>query len=446
MSSPREDEAEEGFDENEDGDGDSEPEDGEDLLGDDMYRDYEPQPELDRYSASGIDDAQDVEPLSVDARMAAERDIELRQRRRLRQEQEQGLTRKRFRAEHLLASASSSESGPPSSPVAAGSPPSARREKEASASPTPMRRRRGSAEGEEEPMDASSEGLPSHIEPDTAMAFDESAGNITEVRGPVSEWVVKDWVRLGIRARFLFFLRSKRDAQGNAVYRAAITAMVNAGRQSLVVSFTHLTEMFDSILAIWVSDAPAEMLAIFDDVATEQTLAEYPMFPSVSRSSRVHVRVSDLPVCDPIREIRQVHLNALIKVAGVVTRRSMVFPQLQNVVFDCLVCGYSVGPVAQRGEKEVTPLSCPQCQKKSFRINYASTVFRNYQTVTLQEAPGQVPPGRLPRSLEITLLNDLIDTAKPGFCCAPALVLFAFRNAFERTPSRSPTNKCTPRM
>jgi DNA replicative helicase MCM subunit Mcm2 (Cdc46/Mcm family) len=34
--------------------------------------------------------------------------------------------------------------------------------------------------------------------------------------------------------------------------------------------------------------------------------------------------------------------------------------------------------------------------------------------MTLQESPGTVPPGRLPRHREVILLADLIDTAKPG--------------------------------
>lgn len=42
------------------------------------------------------------------------------------------------------------------------------------------------------------------------------------------------------------------------------------------------------------------------------------------------------------------------------------------------------------------------------------TIYRNYQKMTLQESPGSVPAGRLPRHREVILLWDLIDTAKPG--------------------------------
>ena len=42
------------------------------------------------------------------------------------------------------------------------------------------------------------------------------------------------------------------------------------------------------------------------------------------------------------------------------------------------------------------------------------TLYKNYQRITLQESPGKVPAGRLPRSKDAILLDDLVDTCKPG--------------------------------
>ena len=42
------------------------------------------------------------------------------------------------------------------------------------------------------------------------------------------------------------------------------------------------------------------------------------------------------------------------------------------------------------------------------QVNIKDTVYRNYQKITLQESPGSVPAGRLPRSKEVILLNDLV--------------------------------------
>ena len=41
-------------------------------------------------------------------------------------------------------------------------------------------------------------------------------------------------------------------------------------------------------------------------------------------------------------------------------------------------------------------------------------MYRNYQKITVQESPGTVPAGRLPRHKEVVLLHDLINRARPG--------------------------------
>ena len=106
----------------------------------------------------------------------------------------------------------------------------------------------------------------------------------------------------------------------------------------------------------------------------------------------------------------------LVKVSGVVTRRTDVYPQLESVRYDCVKCGYVMGPFLQRGHKdEVRPVKCPQCDSKGpFRLNVQETIYRNYQKLTLQEPPGSVPAGRVPRSRDVVLIDDLVDSVKPG--------------------------------
>lgn len=84
---------------------------------------------------------------------------------------------------------------------------------------------------------------------------------------------------------------------------------------------------------------------------------------------------------------RHSHLNTLVRVHGVVTRRTGVFPQLALLYYSCGQCGASIGPLTQSGDAahEIKPLQCPECQGKGpFIMDQQQTVYRNYQKITLQ--------------------------------------------------------------
>ena len=62
------------------------------------------------------------------------------------------------------------------------------------------------------------------------------------------------------------------------------------------------------------------------------------LFPNYLQiTQEVRVRITDIPISDRLRDLRQGHLNCLIKVSGVVTRRTTVFPQLVAASYDCQV-------------------------------------------------------------------------------------------------------------
>jgi DNA replication licensing factor MCM2 len=158
---------------------------------------------------------------------------------------------------------------------------------------------------------------------------------------------------------------------------------------------------------------PALVLKCFDKTAALVVTEYYPDYARIRRE--IHVRITSLPAVDALRDLRQVHLDRLIRTSGVVTRRSGVFPQLKYVKYDCGKCGFVLGPFFQDTSDEIRVGSCPECQSKGpFSVNAEQTVYRNYQRLTLQESPGTVPAGRLPRQKEVIVLWDLIDFARPG--------------------------------
>ncbi|EMD37775.1 hypothetical protein CERSUDRAFT_105677 [Gelatoporia subvermispora B] len=228
----------------------------------------------------------------------------------------------------------------------------------------------------------------------------------------IVEWIANERVRRSIVRHFRHFLMTYVDEHGASVYGQRIRNLGENNSESLEVSYLHLA-VSKPILAYFLTNSPATMLTIFDEVALNAILVYYPSYERIH--SEVHVRITDLPLSSSLRDLRRANLNNLVRVSGVVTRRTGVFPQLKYVKFDCRKCGAVLGPFYQDATKEVRISYCPNCESKGpFPVNSDQTVYRNYQRITLQESPGTVPPGRLPRHREVILLWDLIDKAKPG--------------------------------
>jgi len=338
---------------------------GEDLL-DGFERDYRPNEALDNYEAAGLDNEVDddvPDEVRLAQRQAAEEEMERRDRRE----------RRRGRMPAAFDDDDDDQ---------------------------PARRRR---------MDQAQED----------GDFDETPVdlNIAEYRGKLRDWIVTEAVSRELKRRIMRLFRTFTDEKGDRVYVQRVTEMCRANKQSLEVTFRHMTvagqESEEEQLAIWLTDCPHQMLPLFHECAAAFTFELFPQYDEI-HGNNIFVRVYGLPIHDKLRDIRQSHLDQLVETSGVVTRRTGVFPQLQMVVYDCVKCAYKNGPFVQT-DQEVKPMSCSNCQSKGpFSVNIQETVYRNYQKITLQESPGTVPAGRLPRSKEIILLNDLIDIARPG--------------------------------
>ncbi|MCJ1306712.1 MCM DNA helicase complex subunit [Agyrium rufum] len=350
----------------------AEDEDGIDLFADNFEKDYKAN-ENDAYEGRGLDDDGDYDELDPATRRQLEARLNKRDRELAR--------RRRMPAAFLQDDDDDTEMDLTRQPI----------------------RRRRAVDEDREDEDMVGDIMNEELSLETLQ--DIKASSLTD-------WVNQPAVARTIAREFESFLTEFTDDNQDSVYGARIRTLGEVNAESLEVSYDHLSSM-KAILAYFLANAPAEILRIFDKVAMEVTLIQYPDYQRIH--SEIHVRISDLPVHYTLRQLRQTHLNCLVRVTGVVTRRTGVFPQLKHVKFDCTKCGVTLGPFEQQSNVEVSLNYCMNCQKRGpFTLNSEQTVYRNYQKITLQESPGTVPPGRLPRHREVILLWDLIDSAKPG--------------------------------
>ena len=236
--------------------------------------------------------------------------------------------------------------------------------------------------------------------------------NRTDVKGKLSEWLKEPHVQRYIQISFSKFLKNFKDENGNNVYEQRIIEMCTTNKQSLEVNFNHINRSNQN-LAIWIAQLPAQILPLLNEMAFTLSIEIFPQYGNIC--NEIFVRIMDLPLLDNLRDLRHFNINTLIKVRGVITKRTNVFSQMKKVMYYCSKCGEKIGPFLYNGIDEVRPGSCQSCHSSGpFPINSEDTLYRNYQKLTIQESPGSILPGRIPRQKEVLLTNDLVDSVKPG--------------------------------
>ena len=190
--------------------------------------------------------------------------------------------------------------------------------------------------------------------------------------------------------------------------------MAIAGSTSLTVDFEELLAT-DSALAENVLEKPDEYLEHADHAALAQLQIEEPEYAETVET--VTVRFRGLPETTPLRTLGSEHIGKLVMVDGIIVRATPARPLVTHAAFRCKRCG-TVTYVSQTGSFLRAPIACsdPACKRRGpFDFVQEESTFIDSQENRIQERPEDLPPGQLPRWIDIKLFRrDLVDVARPG--------------------------------
>ena len=132
------------------------------------------------------------------------------------------------------------------------------------------------------------------------------------------------------------------------------------------------------------------------------------------------VAMFNLPTILPLRQLRTSMLCRLTSVTGTVTRTTEVRPELLVGAFRCNQCGLLAESIQQQYHF-TRPTLCrnPRCQNTSalqFILETERSVFGDWQKLRVQENSDQIPPGCMPRSVDIMIRHEMVERAKAGRC------------------------------
>src|SRR5436309_2869607 len=196
-------------------------------------------------------------------------------------------------------------------------------------------------------------------------------------------------------------------------YRKRLAQIAVSEGRSLVVDFEDLIS-FDPDLARKLVTKPDEYLRYAESAAISQMKVEDPEY--AEQVGRLFVRFRRLPEKKALRRIGAEHLNQMVLVDGIIVRVTQVKPMIVKAKFQCRKC-LEIIAEEQEGDLMSGPAGaiCPMCKQRSaFKLLEDESVFKNTQEARIQERPEDLPPGQLPRYMDVRLEVDMVDFARPG--------------------------------
>src|SRR5881628_3610336 len=196
-------------------------------------------------------------------------------------------------------------------------------------------------------------------------------------------------------------------------YRKRLAQIAVSEGRSLVVDFEDLIS-FDPDLARKLVTKPDEYLRYAESAAISQMKVEDPEY--AEQVGRLFVRFRRLPEKKALRRIGAEHLNQMVLVDGIIVRVTQVKPMIIKAKFQCRKC-LEIIAEEQEGDLMSGPAGaiCPMCKQRSaFKLLEDESVFKNTQEARIQERPEDLPPGQLPRYMDVRLEVDMVDFARPG--------------------------------
>ncbi|MFW9806420.1 MAG: minichromosome maintenance protein MCM [Candidatus Thorarchaeota archaeon] len=213
--------------------------------------------------------------------------------------------------------------------------------------------------------------------------------------------------------RFEEFLRTYKDEQGTLIYWSRIQQMSINDEISLTIDFQDLIS-FDNVFMASAAEDPQKFLDMSDNALVSVLRVEDPDYVNSLDVSFIKSRFINYPEHIALRALRSRHIGKLIHISGIMMRASVVKPLLVQAMFLCRICQTEI-PQAQEEGRYTEPALCSVCGKKTpVRLLPQKSQFKDWQKVRIQESPEELPPGQMPRSVDVIFEGDIVDISRPG--------------------------------
>ncbi|XP_069062648.1 maternal DNA replication licensing factor mcm6-like [Pleurodeles waltl] len=225
---------------------------------------------------------------------------------------------------------------------------------------------------------------------------------------------VKDELAEKCQKLFIEFLEEFKGKDGEALYLHPAEELIRPERNTLVVNFTDV-EFYNQQLATTIQEEYYRVYLYLCRAVRNFARS----CGNVPAAKEFYVAFSDFPSRQKIRELTSSRIGTLLRISGQVVRTHPVHPELVSGTFLCMDCQSVIKDVEQQF-KYTQPTICknPVCaNRRRFMLDTNKSRFVDFQKVRIQETQAELPRGAIPRSVEIILRAEAVESASAGDRC-----------------------------
>ncbi|MCX8163200.1 MAG: minichromosome maintenance protein MCM [Candidatus Micrarchaeota archaeon] len=177
-------------------------------------------------------------------------------------------------------------------------------------------------------------------------------------------------------------------------------------KKSLIINFEDI-QKFNPDLADFLVENPDIALNAFEKTIKKNKagILEIDFSP--------HVRIAGLKDNDlMIQNISSKHIDKLLTVKGIITKRAEVMHKVKIAFYRCLMCDYVLKVPLTK--KTIAPENCPECKKKALTLDEENSYFVDIQRAECQELLERVRGGAPAAKIELYLEDDNVNKIMPG--------------------------------
>lgn len=215
------------------------------------------------------------------------------------------------------------------------------------------------------------------------------------------------------------FLKTFKTSGGRYRYVEDIDRMMPEGRTHLTVDYPDFATAAAATgsmqgLEEKFRKEPDLVLETFARAIKETLQTRYPEYAE-SIKDEITVRITGYPLKKTVRQINSKSSGRFISIRAMLIRMSPVESIPVVAVYAC-PDGHLTRLTAERNFSISVPVICgnANCKHRDFVIRQDESTFEDYQIIQLQELPGEMPAGKLPKTLGVFVHGDLVDSARMG--------------------------------